>query len=48
MVFEQRKYKMRKVAEDSPFLKAVNSQAVVEVRFDGREFFIFNRDIAYF
>lgn len=39
---------MKRVAEDSPLFKPTNSQALVEVRFDGREFFVFNRDIAYF
>lgn len=48
MLFEQRKFKMRRVAEDSPFFKPTNSQALIEVRSDGREFFVFSRDIAYY
>ena len=36
MLSEQRKYKMKRVAEDSPFFKHNNSQALIEVRFDGR------------
>jgi hypothetical protein len=48
MLFEQRKIKMKRVAEDSPFFKTNSSQALIEVRFDGREFYVFNRDNAYF
>lgn len=39
---------MKRVAEDSPFFRPISSQALIEVSFDGREFFIFNRDIAYY
>ena len=36
MLSEQRKYKMKTVANDSPFFKQNNSQALIETRFDGR------------
>jgi hypothetical protein len=39
---------MKRVAEDSPFAKPSNSQALIEVSYDGRDFFVFNRDLAYF
>ena len=48
MLFEQRKYKMKRVAENSPLFKPTNSQALIEVRFDGKEFFIFNKDLSYY
>lgn len=36
MLFEQRKIKMKRVGEESPFFKSNSSQALIEVRFDGR------------
>lgn len=48
MLFEQRKYKMKRVAENSPLSKPNCSQSILSVRFDGNEFIIFNRDLAYY
>ena len=48
MLFEQRKYKLLRVGEESLFSKPTNTQSLVEVRFDGKEFFIFNRDLSYY
>jgi hypothetical protein len=48
MLYEQRKYKMLKVADESLFSKPTNTQSLIEVRFDGKEFFVFNRDLIYY
>ena len=39
---------MKRVAESSPLARASHSQSIITLRFDGNEFAIFNRDLAYY
>lgn len=48
MLHEQRKYKLHKVESDSLLSKPTSTQALIEVRFDGKEFFVFNKDLTYY
>lgn len=48
MLHEQRKYKLAKVHAESLLSKPTSTQSLIEVRFDGREFLIFNKDLTYF
>lgn len=48
MLHEQRKYKLLKVETDSLLSKPTSTQSLIEVRFDAREFFIFNKDLTYY
>lgn len=48
MLFEQRKYKKHQVGEGSLLARATSTQTLIEVRHDGREFFLFNKDLLYY
>lgn len=48
MLYEQRKYKLHKIFEDSFFSKSANTQSLIEINFDATSFLIFNLDLSYY
>ena len=48
MLFEQRKYKKHQVPPSSPLSRPTSSQTLIEVGHDGRQFFLFNKDLLYY
>jgi hypothetical protein len=36
MLYEQRKYKMHKIVEESPLARQTSTQSLIEIRFDGK------------